>query len=189
NTSFSEYNYLSNNVLITTNKCYSLVFDINEVPITGIKSSGVKAINLKEDYVTNGTIFDDSYEYITIVTNKGTAKRVKISDVEKTNRARRGVLILREVKTNPHRLVRSLIINTKETFGVKTNDSLLTFKNSELPIMDRYSTGSNIAKNIEEVFEIKVLKTVEEPEKEVSLEDVDQKMMTISDFLKNFNEE
>ena len=70
NISFEPYN----NVIITTSNGYSLIFDINEVPATGLKSAGVKSINLKDDYVTNGIIFNENMEYLSIFTDKGTAK-------------------------------------------------------------------------------------------------------------------
>lgn len=192
NISFEPYN----NVIITTSNGYSLIFDINEVPATGLKSAGVKSINLKDDYVTNGIIFNENMEYLSIFTDKGTAKRIKISELEKSVRARRGTMIIREVKTNPHKIVKTLIINSKQLLGIKNNNGINIIKNTELPIMDRYSTGSNIAKNIMDVFAIKNLEnsnnlfaTIKEEhtEKEISLEEVDNKILTIDDFLKDFN--
>ena len=192
NISFEPYN----NVIITTSNGYSLIFDINEVPATGLKSAGVKSINLKDDYVTNGIIFNENMEYLSIFTDKGTAKRIKISELEKSVRARRGTMIIREVKTNPHKIVKTLIINSKQLLGIKNNNGINIIKNTELPIMDRYSTGSNIAKNIMDVFAIKNLENSnnlfaaikeDHTEKEISLEEVDNKILTIDDFLKDFN--
>ena len=77
NISYMTYN----NVIITTENGYSLIFDIGEVPITGVKSSGVKSINLKDDYVTNGIIFNESNEFLSVITNKGTGKRVRLHDL------------------------------------------------------------------------------------------------------------
>ena len=76
NVSYEPYR----NVLMTTNTGYSLIFNIDEVPVTGVKSAGVKSIKLKDDYVASGLLFDDSYEYLTIITDKGTGKRIKLSD-------------------------------------------------------------------------------------------------------------
>ena len=186
------YNNMEN-VLITTNNGYSLMFNINDVPITGVKSSGVKSINLKDDFVTNATLFDDSYEYVSIFTNKGTAKRVRISDLEYSTRAKRGILILREVKTNPHKVVKSLVMRTNEMLGLKDDTDIKMIKNSELSIMDRYSTGSSVSKKITDVFKEQVLESestinkspIKKEVKEVSLEDIDSKMLTIDDFLKD----
>ena len=105
-------------------------------------------------------------------------------------------MIIREVKTNPHKIVKTLIINSKQLLGIKNNNGINIIKNTELPIMDRYSTGSNIAKNIMDVFAIKNLENSnnlfaaikeDHTEKEISLEEVDNKILTIDDFLKDFN--
>ena len=192
NISYMTYN----NVIITTENGYSLIFDISEVPITGVKSSGVKSINLKDDYVTNGIIFNESNEFLSVITNKGTGKRVRLHDLEKCVRARRGTMVIREVKTNPHKIVKTLIINSKDLLLIKTKNDIKKIKNTELPIMDRYSTGSAISKEIIDVGVVKRLENKDNmfeiikediKENEVSLEEVDNKMLTIDDFLKDIS--
>lgn len=192
NISYMTYN----NVIITTENGYSLIFDISEVPITGVKSSGVKSINLKDDYVTNGIIFNESNEFLSVITNKGTGKRVRLHDLEKCVRARRGTMVIREVKTNPHKIVKTLIINSKDLLLIKTKNDIKKIKNTELPIMDRYSTGSAISKEIIDVGVVKKLENKDNmfeiikediSEKEVSLEEVDNKILTIDDFLKDIS--
>lgn len=187
-----------NNVLITTNTGYSLVFNIDEVPITNVKSGGVKSIKLRDDYVVSGLLFDDSYEYLTVITDKGTGKRLRLSDIEKSSRARRGTLIIREVKTNPYRVLKVFKLKNKELLGIKNNNDIDVIKVTELPIMDRLSTGSSISKSINDVFIVKNMendsifdiKVVEkEPivKEKISLEEIDNKILTIDDFLKDIN--
>ena len=184
------------NVLITTNTGYSLIFNIDEVPVTGVKSGGVKSIKLKDDYVASGLLFDDSYDYLTIITDKGTGKRIKLSDIERGARARRGTLIIREVKTNPHRVLKTFKLRNKEVLGIKNNNDIDLIKVTELPIMDKLSTGSNIVKNITDAFVVKAMENntiydieviENEPviKKEISLEEIDNRMLTIDDFLKD----
>ena len=185
-----------NNVLIVTNTGYSLMFNINEVPVTGIKSSGVKSIKLKDDYVVSGMLIDGSFEHIAIITNKGTAKRLRVSDIEMSVRARRGMLLIREVKTNPHRVLRVFKVK-KELIGIKKNNDIDYIKSTEIPIMDRLSTGSSIARSITDAFIAKNMENknsmnVEVVEKvitkeNISLEEIDNKILTIDDFLKDFN--
>lgn len=176
-------------VFITTSNGYGLWYDINEVPIIGLKTSGVKAINLKNDYVISGNTFDvNENNYITIITNKGLGKRIKISDFEKTTRAKRGLLLMKEIKSNPQKVISSIFVDSKSIIGIKTINGIKEVKSSEIPIMDRYSTGSNIIKDsvlhIYKVFTIK-----QEEKKEISLEEIDKRFMTIDDFLNNVSEE
>ena len=184
-----------NDIFVGTNKSYGLWYDVNEIPIVGLRTSGVKSINLKDDYVVNVSNFDTtSSEYITVITDKGTAKRIKLTDFEKTSRAKRGLLILREVKTNPYRIIKTFIVSNKDFIGIKSSD-IKVLKNTEVPILDRYSVGSQISKeNINSAFinvelikkdeikeEVNITKEKQEPK--VSLKEIDDRLMTIDDFI------
>ena len=180
-----------NEIFMSTHKGYGLWFDKKEIPIVGVKASGVKGINLKEDYVVSAHHFQEgTSKMLAVFTDKGTGKRIRFTDFEKTARARRGLLLLREVKTNPYRVVRTLFVDSRDKIGLK-NEEIDFVKASDLPIMDRYSTGSMIhKKGIQTAFEIATLQELEAeteplPKKEqVSLEDIDQQLTSIDDYLK-----
>ena len=170
-------------IFITTKNGFGLRYKSNEVPLTGLRGSGVKAINLKDDVVVSARSFKDAY-YIAIITDKNTAKRIKLEEFETTSRARKGVQVVRDVKTNPYHILNSFIVKTKIELGIITNETNY-LKITDLPICDRYQTGTTISKeNIEKVF---VKESLEKEEKEeeidVSLDKVDEQMMTIDDFL------
>lgn len=134
-------------IFVATSGNYGLWFDKSEIPVVGIKASGVKAIKLKDDVVVSSFNFNpDNQEFFLLVTDKGTGKRVKIQEFEKSARAHRGLLLLREVKTNPYHTIKVFITTSKEHIGIKTPDINL-LKASEFPIMDRYSTGSTVSKH------------------------------------------
>ena len=187
-------------IFITTHLGYGLRFLINEVAPTGIKSAGIKAINIKDDYVMSANMFDDADEYISVITSKSTGKRVRLSEFETMNRARKGTLIIRDVKTNPYYILKTFILNHKDSLVLKIGGDYKEIKVTELPIMDRYSTGSSLSKaNIKNVLECAKIIDKEENKKEklseqdepevvedISLEHVDEKIMTIDDFLDDF---
>ena len=170
-------------VFITTSNGYGLRYLTEEIPVTGLRGSGVKAINLKDDFVISGRSFNDAH-YVALVTDKNTAKRIKIEEFEITSRARKGVLLVRDVKTNPYHILNSFIVKNKVDLGVVTNE-INYMKITELPICDRYQTGTNISRdNIENVFIKADISKEEEPEEiDVSLDKVDEQIMTIDDFL------
>ncbi len=176
-------------IFIATSLGYGLWFSKEEIPIVGIKASGVKAINLKDDTVVSTINFDEEVsDYLAILTDKGTGKRVKLKDFEKSSRARRGLMTIRDVKTNPYHVIKALIPTNRDHIGIKNGDITL-IKPTELPITDRYSTGSTInKKGLTNAF---LYKTLEKPledttpkKDQVSLEDIDKRLMTIDDFLK-----
>ena len=183
-------------VFITTHCGMGLRYDINEVPIIGSRGSGVKAISLKNDEVATGSVVN-SEEYLSIITSKSTGKRVKLSEFERISRARKGVQIIRDVKTNPYYIIKSFVGNSKSNLGLKFKEDINIIKITELPIADRYSTGTSLSKqDIVDVFIEKELENplnnkkedLEENVKEnISLESIDQRMMTIDDFLDDIN--
>ena len=185
-----------NNIFVATDKGYGLWFDASEIPESGIKSSGVKSINLKGDVVVSANNFDSSLEYITIFTDKGTAKRVKIDEFEKASRARRGLVILREVKTNPYKVISAITTESRAYIGLKKGEDVDYIKNTEIAISDRYKTGSTISKkDIDAVFCQKKLETFDEVERiedeEEVIEPVEQphqiSLLEIDDKLKEID--
>lgn len=164
-----------------------------------MRSSGVKSISLKNDYVVSAHVYNNE-EMLVIITSKGTAKRVRLSEFETTSRARKGVLVVRDVKTNPYYIYRTFIVNNKSQIVYKTKDDLIDIKVTEFPITDRLSTGTQftkqplldcfIPKKIEETsIEEEIISPQEEEEtieENISLNSIDERIMTIDDFLDNF---
>ena len=183
-------------VFIATNNGYGLWYNASEIPVVGVKAAGVKAIKLDNDYVVSAEVFNKDSEYITVVTDKGTAKRVKLTEMEKSSRARKGLLLIRMIKTNPHKVISAMITNTKDMIGMLNIKGITILKNSEITIADRYATGSTISKvrivnmfNVKELEnkdDIKEVEVKEEVKKEVSLKEIDEEILTIDDFLDDF---
>ena len=194
-------------LFLTTDSGYGLSFKTEEVPVVGVKASGVKGIKLKDDNLVSVNQYDpEKDEFISFITEKGTGKRVRLSDFEVSTRTRRGLQVIREVKTNPYKILKTFITDSRNYIGLKNSD-INKYKLTELPISDRHSTGSQITKhNITDAYleavlvrnnkeqinliseeEVSVKEEVEEvkPKKErISLKEIDDRLMTIDDFLK-----
>lgn len=134
-------------VFIATENGYGLWYDVSEIPVVGVKAGGVKAINLKDDSVVSASLFNPCDEYITILTDKGTGKRTKISEFEKTSRAKRGILLMKVIKSNPSKIIKTYITNSKNMIGIVSDNYVKEVKITEIPIMDRYSNGSYVIKD------------------------------------------
>lgn len=183
-------------VFIATNNGYGLWYNASEIPVVGVKAAGVKAIKLDSDYVVSAEVFNKESEYITVFTDKGTAKRIKLNELEKSSRARKGLLLIRLVKTNPHKVISAFITDSKDKIGMLNLKGITILKNSEITIADRYAVGSTISKvRIIDTFNVKEIETkddkkevevVPEVKKEVSLQEIDEEILTIDDFLDDF---
>jgi len=132
-------------ILIATKSGYYCKFQKLEVPIVGVRGSGVKGINLKDDEVSVGISFDDT-EYLTVFTNQNTAKRIKISEIEETHRAKRGNTLMKKVKSVSYEIISVLDSHAREEITYITEDGKIDIKSSDIPIMDIASTGSVITK-------------------------------------------
>lgn len=196
-------------LFLTTDTGYGLSFKTEEVPVVGVKASGVKAIKLKDDNLVSINQYSQTEdEFISIITTKGTGKRVRLNEFELSTRTRRGLLVIREVKTNPYKILKTFITDSKNYIGLKNSD-INIIKLTELPISDRHSIGSQLTKhNLTDAFQESILvrstkeqidlideKVIEEkdvvvekeeskPKKEkISLKEIDDRLMTIDDFL------
>ena len=187
---------IKDEIFIETSKGYGLWFSKEEIPVVGIKAGGVKAITLKDDSVTSILNFNESdNKYLAIVTDKGTGKRMHLKDFDKTTRARRGLLTIRDVKTNPYHVVAAFFLSPKEEIGLK-NGEITYYKGSDLTIADRYSTGSTLRKGgVDTAFKVVELNDTDNQEEEIEvlevekpdLEKLDARLMTIDDFLNDNN--
>ncbi|WP_026695789.1 DNA topoisomerase IV subunit A [Peribacillus kribbensis] len=134
-------------VFLSTSFGYSLWFNEEEVSVVGARAAGVKGINLKEgDFVVSGNLISDpAKESIVIATQRGAVKRMKLKEFEKSSRAKRGVVMLRELKSNPHRVIGACVAKQDSLIHIKTEKGAQeTIRVSDIRFNDRYTNGSFI---------------------------------------------
>ncbi len=157
-------------VMLVTKNGYALRFNIEEVPVIGAKAAGVKAINLKKDDVL-AAAFIANTDSLYILTQRGSLKRMAVADIPVTSRANRGLQVLRELKTKPHRVFAAGPVygeavdfdlftteaeaSEEQILQVLSNKGTVYDVNlAELGLSERTSNGSFISDTIsdEEVF-------------------------------------
>ena len=146
-------------LIATKNGCY-VTFEPSEIPVSGVKTSGVKGISLKDgDEVVKGLTFDTSDEYLVVFTDNKTAKRVRTSELDLTGRAKRGSTLFKKTKTVTYSLLNIFIGDNKKTILMKSDTDIKEIKVTEIPIMDMASTGSSVVKiKIDNAFLLEELK-------------------------------
>lgn len=152
-------------VMLITARGYALRFNIEEVPIVGPKAAGVKAINLKEgDSLAAAFIANTDSVYI--LTQRGSLKRMSTNLIPVTSRAKRGLQVLRELKSKPHRVFAAgpVFFETAgeidlfTTVGEQGQEEILEIQSqslekyevnlAELSLSERTSNGSFISDTI-----------------------------------------
>ena len=197
----SVSNKMYEDTIVVTKEGYALKYSTSEIPLVGLRTSGVKSINLgSNDEVISSFNVNPDKEYITVFTDRNTAKRIKVEEIQKTTRAKKGSLIIKSPKTKQYNLFRCYNTNSKTIFGILDGD-IGYMKSSDINIMDKLSTGSQITKkNIEDIFIVSRLKDITKIEplkEEIQVEEVkkekkeipkkeSREQLTMSDFFEEF---
>jgi topoisomerase-4 subunit A len=137
----------ADDVFIATLNAYAVRFNMDEVPVTGVKTGGVKGINLKDnDVVVNATTIPaDARGELFLVTHRGAAKKMSLKEFEQGTRGKRGIVVLRELKSNAHRVSGVIYVQENEQVVIETAKGVREVVETK-PIRnsDRYSNGSFI---------------------------------------------
>ncbi|MFB1080978.1 DNA topoisomerase IV subunit A [Jeotgalibacillus sp. JSM ZJ347] len=148
-------------LMLATHFGYGLRFAEEEVSLVGQRAAGVKGINLKDnDFVVSAILAEDEDSLIA-VTHRGAVKKMSVSEFEKGSRAKRGLIMLRELKRNPHRLVQLFNASRTDEFVLTTEKGDRTvISASSLRNNDRYSNGSFIVDENEKGNVVQVWKNI-----------------------------
>lgn len=83
---------------------YAVRFDVADVPVTGIRTAGVRAINLKDDDVMADLALVTDGQRIATITQRGAFKEMPLDEIAVGARSRRGELVLHRLKRNSHQI-------------------------------------------------------------------------------------
>jgi topoisomerase-4 subunit A len=131
-------------IFLVSHRGFGLRYPLYEVPVVGSKAAGVKAMNLKDkDYVVNGLLVESEGDTpIVIVTQRGSVKRMLAQELTQLGRAKRGLMILRELKKNPHRVAFMSESSNLALLVTTQKGTQHIIDSNKYPISDRTSNGS-----------------------------------------------
>lgn len=108
-------------IVLTSFLGYVSLYSEDEISILGLKAAGIKAMNLKDDYLVAMNTFDPlhSYSYVLISDQPG-IKRMRISDIPSCNRATKGTSIFKSPKTNPIHALDAFVLDTQDQLIIES---------------------------------------------------------------------
>lgn len=134
-------------ITLFTHDAYAVRYKVNEIPTAGARAAGVKSVNLKQDdfivsYVLSNDLTLDMMR-VGIITQRGAFKQFKLELVNLVSRAKRGVMVLRELKTKPHRIAAiAAYVQDHQLMITTSSQRTIIINTNEFPNGDRYSNGS-----------------------------------------------
>ena len=131
-------------LLFITSKGLSLKYPLAEVSQTGLKSQGVRAMNVKAgDHLILGQVIPEAGNLIT-VSNRGAVKRTKLDVFDIGARAQVGTMLYKDIKSKPHIIVAASVIDegVDQEITLLSDTSIETIRANEVRLSGKYSNGS-----------------------------------------------
>ncbi|WP_105979698.1 DNA topoisomerase IV subunit A [Staphylococcus simulans] len=128
---------------VITHTGMSLTYSSDELSSTGLRAAGVKSINLKDDDYVVMTQVVHLDNTILMATQRGAVKRIGYQVLTEAKRAQRGIKLLKELKSKPHRIVGADVIeNPAATYTLYSNKDTFTGTVGDVHLTEQYTNGS-----------------------------------------------
>jgi topoisomerase-4 subunit A len=132
-------------IFMVSHHGYGLIFNEDEVPSVGSKAAGVIGMKLKDgDNVVGGhAVHELKGHVVSIITQRSSVKKFKLTEFEVATRAKRGLIMLRDLKANPHRIVGSHFVTENDIIYIKAEKGeIIDITSESIRVSDRYTNGS-----------------------------------------------
>jgi len=130
-------------LFLATQNGFGLWFTEDDVPVVGVRAAGVKAINLKDQDVVAGAIGFKEAPQIVLLTQRGALKKMRLADqFQVSSRALRGLQLLRDLKSKPHRVAALIDVTQAKELVLSGKEQEKTIQIGSLSFLDRLSNGS-----------------------------------------------
>ena len=127
--------YEGQDVVLVSKDGYAAKYALTDIPSTGVKSKGVKGLNLaKGDILTSGCAVNKDTTALFFMTKSGNMKRVKLSDIQEGNRPVKGSLIAKKVKSNPQEIIYVNVISSYDVLHFFNGKEDVELKASDIPL-------------------------------------------------------
>ncbi len=137
----------TNHIFMSSDIGNGLLIDEQEISPSGQRTIGVIGLQLKdEEQMISGHVFKKgTNKQIAIITQRGASKRMKMDLFDVSPRARRGLIMLRELKARPHHIAGSFVVEKEDMIAFNTIRNVKkSFSPYEFPLSERMSNGSFI---------------------------------------------
>lgn len=151
--------YENDQIVIVSRQGFTYRFSVEQIPSTGVKSKGVKAMNCaEEDCVAYACAVNEDTTALMYVSEMGSVKRIYLKEIPEAKRPSKGVIVCRKTKKNPTfvkyvrpiQIGESIIMIDSKQHEIKATD--VSYKQREAGFTDMVELESSweLQKQIEE---------------------------------------
>ncbi len=170
--------YRNEDALVISSLGYAARYPMDQIPLTGLKAQGVKAMNLgKDDAMSAMCTLSGKEGFVCLFSSDLNSKRMRISELETSNRPVKGEMLYKKVKTKPVLSRYLLCGSTYDSFDFMTDKEIPVIV-KDITLMDKQqgvSASLNLDPNaylLRGIEEVRILDIVPEEKsaKEIELD-------------------
>lgn len=166
--------YLDDEIILISKNGYTCRYSLDLVTSTATKSQGVKAMNLVSgDEIVDACLVQANKNAVLVMNDKAMMKRIKLADITVTNRAVKGEMIVKKVKSNPHEITSIQAVSAYDSIQICDPD-LQVIQAKDVPFMNKDAGLSSVVVVKPEWYWIKGIE-------EVRIIDIDESLITKSE--------
>lgn len=119
------------------------------------KAQGVIGMNVKNDELADIVADCHDSSELLLSSDKGGFKRIHKDSLDFTSRNTKGYRLFRQIKSNPHQIVRATMVSSYNSLYVNTDGELYELTVSEIPFMDIEQSFSLPLNQLDSYFFVK----------------------------------
>ena len=135
---------------IVTQNGYGLAYGVDQIPLTSLKTKGVKGMNIENGDGIADFLIGSSADQCILMSNEGSMKRIRLSDISILKRPAKGIRLAKVVKSHPNTIEKAILVSDIHQSFTICSEDVLTFEAKDISLMALTSTYSTLFGRLEQ---------------------------------------
>ena len=134
---------MEDRVYISTENGYGLSYSVDQIPLTSLKTKGVKGMNIENgDGISDFLISQKQDSQCILINDEGSMKRLRFSDIAELKRPAKGVRLAKFVKSHPVKVEKMIEVQDLHQKFTFCHEDVFEFEAREITLMTTSATYS-----------------------------------------------
>ena len=135
--------HMDDKVYIASENGYGLSYSADQIPLTSLKTKGVKGMNIENgDGISDFLISHENNGQCILVSDEGSMKRIRFSDIAELKRPAKGVRLAKLVKSHPVKVEKMMEVQDLHQKFTFCHEDVSEFEAREITLMATSATYS-----------------------------------------------